>query len=89
MDHKLLISVLLPVALIARVILDLVSVGTGYRLDFAYFVVFLVAGIAILLGNPGARWGLLAVAIAVFYLGKFCFRRFRSSQAVPGNDQSK
>ena len=83
MDHLSFASLLVPVLLVARVILDLITIGTGYRLEVASFLVFLVAGVAILEGNPNDLWGFLALAIALFSLGQFLFRRFRHSRTKP------
>ena len=78
---------LLPGLLIARIVLDLVALsrgGTPYQLEFAYFVLFGLAGVVMLTGEPDFLWVLLAFGIALYSLAQFFVKRGRRSQ-----DESK
>ncbi len=79
MDHHSFASVLLPVLLVTRIVLDVITIGTGLRLDFAYFLVFFLAGVFILATDSSGIWGFLAIAMALFSLGNFLLRRVRHS----------
>ena len=72
------ISILLPVLLVVRIVLDFVYIATNnssYRLDFAYFVVFLIVGlVAVSVGSLDV-WAMLSFGIAIFSLIQFFIRR--------------
>jgi hypothetical protein len=72
------ISILLPVLLVVRIILDFVYVASNnssYRFDFAYFVGFLIAGIVMVSDGPLDVWATLSFGIAIFSLIQFFIRR--------------
>lgn len=71
-------SSLIPVLLAIRVLLDVVTLATrnsSYRLDFAYFLVFLIAGLAMLVDKSNDPWGFLSLGISLFSLVQFFIRR--------------
>jgi hypothetical protein len=81
------LTLLIPVLLAVRIVLDLVAVasgGTSYRLEFAYFVLFLTGAVAILSHDAKDLWGLLAVAISLFSLVLFFYKRARHRRNHPG-----
>ena len=73
------LTYLVPALLLCRIVLDLVGVLSGrssYRLDFAYFLVFLAACIAII-SSGSELWAALSFGIAAYSLFQLSVKRDR------------
>ncbi|HRH78674.1 MAG TPA: hypothetical protein PK129_15110 [Cellvibrionaceae bacterium] len=72
------ISVLIPVLLLIRVVLDVITLASknrSYRFEFAYFLIFLTCAIVMLNSKPFSKWGALSFGIALFSLIQFFCKR--------------
>ena len=72
------LSLLIPILLAVRIGLDLIAIanrGTSYQLEFAYFSLFAVAALVVLVQDSGDTLGWLAALVAAYSLVMFFVKR--------------
>ena len=77
------IPILISALLLARVVLDVISIAkcnVSYVIELGYLLVFSIAGVALLVQNYSDIWGLLCFGIAIFSLIQFFIKRKRHMQ---------